>query len=182
MTCIHTSASSLPGLLRWDWGLTKLSSPVLAVLVTKTQFDPVSVILKIVVGCTVVLSVFLVVLRMWVKKSWEIPESSHWGIPGVPDWPSQDFSTPNYWHKGSKCPGEVPVVDGIQSFWSCPNPILQRAAFLPALLLLSKGSGCAFLFPANKEVIYFFPFQSKLLVHGGLWYRDPLFLYLVSEG
>lgn len=51
--------------------------------------------------------------------------------------------------------------------WSCPYPILQGAALLPPLLLLSKGSGCAFLLPANKEVIYFFSISVKTT---GAWW------------
>lgn len=92
--------SSLPSLLTWDWGL----SPVSVTRSHKQVFDPISVTPKMAAGCAVVLSAFLTMLRMWMKKSWWLAKSSHRDILRGPCWPLQGWSSPSHQAEGPQCP------------------------------------------------------------------------------
>lgn len=170
MACVHTSAlfplqssnmgvRSVPCFLALFWSLKS----------HQQGLDPISVTPRMASGCTMVLSNFLMMLRMWMKKLRLFPKSGHWEILRGRCWPPQDWSSPNHElrdHSAQWCPcgGWGGLVLPLSLHY------LQRTALLPPLLLLSEGSGCAFSLPANKERGEFFFFFSISVKTTGAWW------------
>lgn len=174
MSCIHTFLPSLP---------TRVSSvpcfltPFWSLKVTNKCFTPFLSPKEVATGCAVILSSFLMMLRMWMKELQPLPKSSHWEISQGPCWPPWDWSSPSHQAEGPQCPvmflQPTERAGPLSLYW------LQRAVLLP---LLPRGvqAVCSSSLPTKKWV--FLPFWLKLLVCGGLQYRDPLFILPILWG
>lgn len=155
MACIHTSALFPPQFLTWDWGL----SPVLVTRSHKQVFDPISVTPKMAAGCAMVLSAFLMMPRMWMKKSWWLAKSSQPGhlAGSLLTTPRLVLTKPPSW--GTTAPSDAPAVDG--EGWSCRYPrAICRAlpSSLPCSCWARVQAAHFSSLPTKKWFIFFFHF------------------------